>query len=66
MAGEVVGLAASVCVKHGAQPRAVYRYYLPELQELMKKGAAIEGDLPDNQRFNLQPNLSAPKALKTE
>ena len=66
MAGEVVGLAASVCVRHNVLPRAVYRYYLPELQELMKKGAAVEGDLPDNQRFNLQPNLTAPKALKAE
>ena len=66
MAGEVVGLASSICVKHKVQPRAVYRSYLSELQELMKKGAAVEGDLPDNQRFNLQPNLPAPKALKAE
>jgi hypothetical protein len=66
MAGEVVGLAASVCVRHNVLPRAVYRYYLPELQELMKKGAAVEGDLPDNQRFNLQSSLPAPKALKAE
>ena len=66
MAGEVVGLAASVCHAHKAEPRAVYRYYLPELQELMKKGAAREGDLPDNQRFNEQPALPSPRLLKTD
>ena len=66
MSGEVVGLAAAVCRKHDVLPRAVYQKYLPELQEYMRKGAAAEGPLPDNQRFNLQNNLSAPKALKSE
>lgn len=66
MAGEVVGLAASVCHSHKVEPRAVYRYYLPELQALMKKGAAREGDLPDNQRFNEQPSLPSPRLLKTD
>lgn len=66
MAGEVVGLAASVCHSHKVQPRAVYRHYLGELKELMKKGAAREGDLPDNQRFNEQPSLPAPRLLKTD
>ena len=66
MAGEVVGLAASVCHAHDALPRAVYQKYLPQLQELMRRGAAVEGPLPDNQRFNEQPSLPAPKALKSE
>ena len=66
MAGEVVGLAASVCHAHDALPRAVYQKYLPQLQELMSRGAAVEGPLPDNQRFNEQPSLPAPKALKSE
>lgn len=66
MSGEVVGLAAAVCRKHDVLPRAVYQKYLPELQEFMRRGAAVEGPLPDNQRFNLQNNLSAPKALKSE
>ena len=66
MSGEVVGLAAAVCRKHDVLPRAVYQKYLPELQEYMRKGAAAEGPLPDNQRFNLQNNLSVPKALKSE
>ena len=66
MAGEVVGLAASVCYRNGVAPRAVYQYYLSDLQELMRKGAAREGDLPDNQRFNLQKPLPAPRLLNPE
>lgn len=66
MAGEVVGLAASVCHAMQAQPRAVYRYYLPQLQELMKKGAAKEGELPDNQHFNQVKSLSAPRYILNE
>ena len=66
MAGEVVGLAASVCYRNGVAPRAVYQYYLPDLQELMRKGTAREGDLPDNQRFNLQKPLPAPRLLNPE
>ena len=66
MAGEVVGLAASVCYRNGVGPRAVYQYYLSDLQELMRKGAAREGDLPDNQRFNLQKPLPAPRLLNPE
>jgi hypothetical protein len=65
MAGEVVGLAAAVCHKNGVQPRAVYRKHLPELQALMRRGAAVEGPLPDNQKFNEQPSLPAPRLLKS-
>ena len=63
MAGEVVGLAASVCNRHEVLPREVYQRYLPELQALMKKGAAVEGPLPDNQRFNETRKLSHPRSL---
>jgi hypothetical protein len=35
MIGEVVGKAASVCVKHDCFPRDVYERYLGELKELM-------------------------------
>ena len=65
MAGEVVGLAAAVCHKNGVLPRAVYRKHLPELQALMRRGAAVEGPLPDNQKFNEQPSLPAPRLLKS-
>jgi hypothetical protein len=36
--GEVVGMAASVCKKHGADPRAVYEQHLAELQTLLRRG----------------------------
>ncbi len=66
MAGEVVGLAASVCKAHGALPRDVYQKYFPELQELMKKGAAAEGPLPDNQKFNGVKSLPYPRLLNPD
>ena len=44
--GEIIGMAASLCRKHDAAPRAIYERYLPELQELMRRGA---GQLPGRQ-----------------
>ena len=38
MFGEVVGMAASICKKHGIGPREVYASHLPELKELMSQG----------------------------
>ena len=38
MMGEVVGMAASLCVKQGVCPRGVYENHLVEMKELMKKG----------------------------
>jgi len=38
MMGEVVGMAASLCVGHNTTPRGVYSDHLPALQELMRKG----------------------------
>jgi len=37
MMGEVVGKAASICIKHNAWPRDVYELYFAELKELMKE-----------------------------
>ena len=42
MAGEVIGMAANICIKHNAEPRDVYKKYLNELIESMKKGAPLE------------------------
>ncbi|MDE6152697.1 MAG: FAD-dependent oxidoreductase [Muribaculaceae bacterium] len=54
MMGEVVGMAASLCKKHGVSPREVYRSHLSELRAMMKAGAGLHGsELPDNQIFNL-------------
>jgi hypothetical protein len=41
MIGEVVGKAASICIKNGATPREVYERYFGELKELLAlRGAA--------------------------
>lgn len=39
MMGEVVGMAASLCTKHGTTPRGVYEKHLDELKQLMARGA---------------------------
>lgn len=36
--GEIVGMAAALCRKHGAMPRDVYRNHLDELKQLMNEG----------------------------
>ncbi|MBQ3846654.1 MAG: FAD-dependent oxidoreductase, partial [Bacteroidales bacterium] len=38
MIGEVVGMAASICVAEGTTPRGVYENHLEELKQLMRKG----------------------------
>lgn len=47
MMGEVVGMAASICKKHGASPREVYTDYLGELKEMMEKGVGERGFASD-------------------
>ena len=66
MMGEVVGMAASLCRRHGTDPRGVYRYHLTELRELMQRGIGRD-DVPDNQHFN-QANrlLPQPRAFLNE
>lgn len=64
MMGEVVGMAASICKAKGTTPRGVYQKYLPELKDLMRKGAArTDIDLPDNQGFNTGGHLDKPKDI---
>ena len=36
--GEVIGMAASLCVKHDTPPRAIYQRHFGELQALMRRG----------------------------
>lgn len=43
MMGEVVGMAASLCKKHGTTPRGVYENFLPQLQALMSEGVGRPG-----------------------
>jgi hypothetical protein len=51
MLGEVVGMAASICVKKGASPRQIYTDYLDDLKALMISGTGVKG-LPNNQKYN--------------
>jgi len=51
MMGEVIGMAASVCKKHKAYPRDVYRTHLEELITLLKKGTG-DPSLSNRQTYN--------------
>ena len=49
--GEVVGMAASICKKHGCDPRGVYTDHLDELKALMTKGVGL-GKVQPPQDYN--------------
>jgi hypothetical protein len=51
MMGEVVGLAARVCMARGCRPRGVYTHYLEDLKRLMEKGAG-NGKAQPPQMYN--------------
>ena len=57
MMGEVVGMAASICRKHGCGPRGVYEKHLDELKALMTKGVGLGKPQPpqDYNRGALKP-----------
>ena len=38
MMGEVLGMAASLCVQHETTPRGVFEKYLDELKAMMRQG----------------------------
>lgn len=63
MMGEVVGMAASLCKKHNATPREIYRYHLEDLKSLMQKGVNKKG-LPNNQQYNEGGRLSRKPVIK--
>ena len=56
MMGEVVGMAASLCKKHGCDPRAIYTDHLDELKALMEKGVG-DGKVHPPQMYNIQDSL---------
>lgn len=64
MTGEVVGMAASLCRRHGILPREIYRNHLPELKELMTRGVG-KPELPNNQTYNLNRLLPTPPQVST-
>ncbi|MCX7826978.1 MAG: FAD-dependent oxidoreductase, partial [Verrucomicrobiae bacterium] len=47
MMGEVVGKAASICIRHNCAPRDVYHNYLDELKELMRLRGVARRDKVD-------------------
>jgi len=51
MMGEVIGMAASICIQKGTTPRGVYNSFLNELKNLMIKGTG-NPDLPKVQNYN--------------
>ncbi|MDH6358522.1 FAD-dependent oxidoreductase [Parabacteroides sp. PF5-9] len=51
MMGEVVGMAATLCKKHGVNPRGIYQSHLNDLKVLMTEGIGKKG-LPNNQQYN--------------
>ncbi len=63
MMGEVVGMAASICHKHGVQPRQVYQKYMNELKRLMEKGIGGH-NLPNNQKYNEGGRLHHPPIIR--
>jgi len=58
MMGEVVGLAASVCARHGELPHDVYDTRFDELRELMQRGAG-RTDVPYLQVYTLIDTTAA-------
>lgn len=44
MMGEVVGMACSLCVKHGCQPREIYTTHLEELKRMLAAGIPQKND----------------------
>ena len=65
MMGEVVGMAAAVCKKHGCDPRAVYSDYFEDLRALMEKGVG-DGKAHPLQRYNCQSSLDPDISRKNE
>ena len=62
MMGEVVGMAAALCKKHGITPRGVYKEHLDELKALMTAGV---GKDPRPRADSPPVRLTPPAWLKT-
>lgn len=52
MMGEIVGMAASLCIKHNTEPRGIYKSHLDELKALMDKGT---GEKPAVKVMAIEP-----------
>lgn len=51
MMGEVLGMAASVCIENQIQPRDIYQNYFQELKKLMETGVG-DARIPFSQDYN--------------
>jgi len=58
MMGEVVGKAASICIKENCSPRDVYQYHLPELIELIQLPGRARRYTPNDK---IDPNAPLPE-----
>ncbi|MBI5688267.1 MAG: FAD-dependent oxidoreductase [Verrucomicrobia bacterium] len=64
--GEIVGMAASVCLKHDTEPRAVHERYFTELQEIMRRGVGRKSGAESSYENQGEPKTkraSVPKTL---
>jgi hypothetical protein len=61
MMGEVVGKAASICVKENCNPRDVYQYHLDELKELMNLPGRARRATPND---TIDPNAPLPEVAQ--
>jgi hypothetical protein len=62
MIGEVVGKAASICVKNQCTPREVYQRYWPQLVELLQLRGAARRETLDSP-FNLPAGYQPPAPI---
>ncbi|MCA8983613.1 MAG: FAD-dependent oxidoreductase [Planctomycetaceae bacterium] len=65
MMGEVVGKAASLCVKFGCEPRDIYASYLDHLKELVRLPGVTRRDHVDGE-FYIRPGETPPPAVASE
>ncbi len=56
MMGEVLGMAASVCIQENATPRELYEHHFSDLEKLMQVGIG-DPNLPKIQNYNLGGTL---------
>jgi hypothetical protein len=61
MMGEVVGKAASICIKENCSPRDVYQYHLDELKELMNLPGRARRATPNDA---IDPNAPLPEVAQ--
>jgi hypothetical protein len=52
MMGEVIGLAASICVKNNCSPREVYQLHLDKLKESLEAGVPLKNEPIFKPRFH--------------